>query len=84
MRKQEMKLPKNKRESRQEFLSRLRQTAMRLSRRTINKAIGDMRRRCQRLYAAAATSKRAGAAARTEGREAAPLRPAGEPGLHHA
>ena len=52
MRKQEIKFPKNKRENRQEFLSRLRQTATRLSRRTINKAIGDMRRRCQRLYAA--------------------------------
>ena len=52
MRSQDRKFPKSKRESRQEFLTRLRQTAMRLSRRSINKAIGDMRRRCQRLYAA--------------------------------
>ena len=52
MRRQESKFRKNKRETRAEFVARLHRTATGLGKRCIEKDIGDMRRRCQRLYAA--------------------------------
>lgn len=52
MRRQEKQFRASKRETRQEFLTRLHKTATGLSKRCIDKAIGDMRRRCQRLHAA--------------------------------
>ena len=53
MRKQELKWPAAKRETRKAYLSRLRRTALKLPADFINKSIGDMKRRCQRLYNAA-------------------------------
>ena len=50
MRKQEARFPKSKRESRDEFVARLRRTAMRLPETFINKAIVNMAERCERLY----------------------------------
>lgn len=52
LRKQEKKFPGNKRESRAEYLSRLRRTARNLPSSFIKKAVGDMSRRCQLLLAA--------------------------------
>jgi len=53
MRRQELNWPKAKRESRNDYLRRLRRTALRLPAGFINKSISDMKRRCQRLYDAA-------------------------------
>ena len=50
MRRQGLKRPKAKRESRNACLGLLRRTAFRLSADFINKSIGEMKRRCQRLY----------------------------------
>lgn len=52
LRKQEAKFPRNKRETRAEYLSRLRRTARNLPSSFIKKAVGDMSRRCQLLLAA--------------------------------
>ena len=52
MRIQERRFPKAKKESRQQFLARLRRTAMRLSKKTVDGMIGDMARRVRRLYEA--------------------------------
>lgn len=52
MRRQEKQWPSSKRESRAQYLARLRRTAMRLPASFIDRSIEDMRRRCQRLYAA--------------------------------
>ena len=52
MRRQEKSWPKSKRETRDQYGTRLRRTALRLPRSFIDSSIGDMRRRCQRLYAA--------------------------------
>lgn len=52
MRKQELTWRKSRRETRVDYIARLRHTALRLPRTFINKSIGDMKRRCQRLYAA--------------------------------
>ena len=50
MRKAEAKWPKCRRKTRVQYLARLRRTALRLPTRFIQKSIGDMRRRCARLY----------------------------------
>ena len=50
MRQQEKDWPKSKRETREEYLRRLRKTAMGLPKAFVRKCIGDMRRRCQRLF----------------------------------
>ena len=50
MRKTEVKWPKDKLETRAQYLARLRRTAMRLPASFITKSIGDLRRRCARLY----------------------------------
>ena len=52
MRKQELTWRKSKRESRVDYMARLRRTALRLPSSFIKKSMGDMKRRCQRLYAA--------------------------------
>ena len=52
MRAQEQKWRRNKRESREEYMSRLRRTATHLPKTFIAKAVADMKRRCQRLYEA--------------------------------
>ena len=52
MRAQELRFKKAKRETRAEFLGRLRRTALSLPCSFVNKAIGNMRERCHRLYAA--------------------------------
>jgi len=52
MRRQELKWPKGKRESRQAYVARLRRTALRLPRSFITKSIGNMVTRCKRLYEA--------------------------------
>ena len=52
MRKTEAKWDKGRRETRAQYIARLRKTALRLPRSLILKSIGDMRRRCARLYAA--------------------------------
>ena len=52
MRLQERRFKKSKRETRDEYIRRLRGAAMALKPAFINKAIGNMRERCQRLYAA--------------------------------
>ena len=52
MRAQEKRWPNKKRETRAEYISRLRRTAQNLSRAFVNKAIENMKERCQRLYAA--------------------------------
>ena len=46
------KFPKSKRETRAEYVARLKKAAKSLPKRFVEKAIMDMRRRCQRLYAA--------------------------------
>jgi len=50
MRQQEKDWPASKRETRDEYLKRLRKTAMNLPKDFVRKSIGDMRRRCQRLF----------------------------------
>jgi hypothetical protein len=52
MRLQEKRWSSKKRETRPQYMARLRRTAMRLPRRFIGKSVGDMRRRCQRLHEA--------------------------------
>ena len=52
MRRGEASFPMSKKESRDEYLERLKRNAKSLSRSFINRAIEDMKRRCQRLYAA--------------------------------
>jgi hypothetical protein len=52
MRKQELRWPVNKKETRQEYLARLRRTAKRLPPKFINKSIMNMKARCQRLFKA--------------------------------
>ena len=49
LREQERKMPPSKRETRQEFERRLDRTAANLPKEFIDKAIGDMRRRCELL-----------------------------------
>ena len=53
MRKQEKAFPENKRETRSAFLKRLRRTALELPSSVVASAGGDMKRRCERLLAAA-------------------------------
>ena len=50
MRAQEKDFPKSKYETRAEYVARLHNTAKSLTPNFINKSIGDMTRRCQRLY----------------------------------
>ena len=52
MRRQELKWTRNKRETRAQYLTRLRRTATNLPSSFITKAVGDMRRRCKLLLAA--------------------------------
>ena len=52
MRRQERNFPKLKKETRDQFEQRLRKTALNLPTSFIDDAIGDMQRRCQRLYKA--------------------------------
>ena len=52
MRQQELTWPKTKREARQDYLLRLKRTALRLPKSFLEKSAGDMRRRCQLLYKA--------------------------------
>ena len=52
MRRQEQTWAAGKRETRQEYLARLRKTALRLPPAFIKNSIGDMARRCKRLRAA--------------------------------
>ena len=49
---QERSYPASKKETRDEYLQRARRTAMRLPAAFINRAIGDMKRRCQLLFEA--------------------------------
>ena len=50
MRKTEARWPKDRLETRVQYLARLRRTAMRLPPSFIDRSIGDLRRRCARLY----------------------------------
>ena len=43
-------VPRSKRETRDDYMHRLQRAAMSLPRAFIAKSIGDMQRRCQRLY----------------------------------
>ena len=52
MRRQERSWPRTKRETRKHFLARLKRTALRLPATFVNKSVQDMRRRCNRLFAA--------------------------------
>ena len=52
MRRLEKRFPKGKRETRKQYLDRLRRAARNLPKSFIDHSIGDMRRRCQCLYAA--------------------------------
>ena len=52
MRRQEKRMPEGKRETREEFERRLDRTAQQLPRELIEKSIGDMPRRVERLYMA--------------------------------
>lgn len=52
MRQQEKRWPPNKKESRPQYLERLRRTAKRLPARFVRNSIMNMKVRCQRLYAA--------------------------------
>ena len=52
MRKAESKWDKDRRETRAQYLSRLRRTALRLPRRLIQKSTGGLRKLCERLYTA--------------------------------
>jgi len=51
MRRQELSFPRAKREARSEYVLRLRRAAQSLSRSFVERSIGDMKRRCQLLYA---------------------------------
>ena len=50
MRAEESEWPRAKKESRDDYVQRLRRTALTLPKTFINKAVGDMKRRCQRLF----------------------------------
>ena len=50
MRSQERRFKKSKRETRAQFIARLRRTAKSLPPAFINKAVGNMKERCERLY----------------------------------
>ena len=50
MRRQEKNFPRSKRETRNEYIARLRRTAQGLSPNFVRNSIGDMKRRCQLLY----------------------------------
>ena len=50
MRQQEAKWPKSKRESREQYIQRLRKTATSLPKKFVEDSVGDMVRRCNRLY----------------------------------
>ena len=52
MRQQELTWPKTKREAREDYLLRLKRTALRLPTPFLEKSVGDMRPRCQLLYKA--------------------------------
>ena len=52
MRKQELAWPANRKETRHEYLKRLRRTALATPPAHVRAAIGDMHRRCKRLVAA--------------------------------
>ena len=52
LRKQERSWPTSKRETRAEFERRLNRTAKALPKEFIDKSIGDLKRRCERLYVA--------------------------------
>ena len=52
MRRQERRWPASRKETRKQYLTRLRRTAMRLPASFINESIGNMRTRTQRLKAA--------------------------------
>jgi len=52
MRRQEKRFRKSKKETRAEFAARLERTAKNLPKQFIDKAIGNMKERCQRLYKA--------------------------------
>lgn len=52
MRTQEKKWPANKKETRADFVCRLDRVARSLPKEFIDKSIGDLQRRCERLYAA--------------------------------
>jgi len=52
MRKQERRFPHNKKETRDQYLARLRRTAMRLPEKFLKKSIMNLKVRCQRLYEA--------------------------------
>jgi len=52
MRAQEKAWADSKKETRKEFLARLRRTAMRLPSSFVQRAIGNMTRRCEKLKAA--------------------------------
>ena len=52
MRGQERKFPTGKRETRAKFLKRLRRTALSLPQSFVDKAVGDLQKRCQLLHAA--------------------------------
>ena len=49
MRRQEKSWPAGKKEKREEYLARLRKTALRLPSSFVTSSIGDMARRCQRM-----------------------------------
>ena len=50
MRKQELRWPAGRRETRDAYVSRLRRTAVSLPRTFLEQTIGDMARRCRRLF----------------------------------
>ena len=52
MRRRERSFPTGKTETRAQYIARLRKTARRLPTSFVDKAIGDMAERCQRLYEA--------------------------------
>ena len=52
MRQQEKRFPRRKKETRAEYLGRLRMTALRMPQARVDSWIGDMPRRCKRLYKA--------------------------------
>ena len=52
MRRQEKRFRKSKKETRAEFAARLERTAKNLPKEFIDKAIGNMKERCQRLFKA--------------------------------
>ena len=52
MRERERSWPESKKETRQGFLKRLRETALSTPSHTVRGAVGDMKRRCERLFAA--------------------------------